>query len=407
MKRSIVKKLAIIAAAAFLAAGLACPALAKDKPKVVIGFLAHMTGAYAATQAGCMEGHMETIAYLNKANAVPGVELMGIWVDGGTDVAKSMAGFKKMMAHKPKPVVIHSESTPIGLVLKKWYIKAKTPTMEAGSDDRLFQLPSWTFSPACPNPNMCGAWVDYYLKNIWKDKSRKPKFAWLTWDNSFGRASITPKVKAYIKSKGVEIVGEEFVPMVPTDVSAQILRLKEKGVDFTYGGWYAEPLSVVIKEVAKQGLADKLTIGGAYCSTPENLIKYVGDLAGIAYAVSPAYSPSYALKHCPELVKIYNIKKREKNVFYMFAQGYMFASMGVEAVKIAAREVGPDKVDGPAVYKALQKIKGFTGKGMYAPVSFGPKKRFGQDKVFLMSHKNKQVQMLGLISAPDLTDIPK
>ena len=38
-------------------------------------------------------------------------------------------------------------------------------------------------------------------KYLWKDKNRKPRFAWLTWDSQAGREFITDKVKNYIKSK--------------------------------------------------------------------------------------------------------------------------------------------------------------------------------------------------------------
>jgi hypothetical protein len=87
----------------------------------------------------------------------------------------------------------------------------------------------------------------------------------------------------------VEIVGEEFIPMVPTGVSAQLLRLKEKKVDFTYGGFYARRLASVLKDADKLGLIDEITFGVGYASTPEALIKYVGDLTRNTWVVAPSF----------------------------------------------------------------------------------------------------------------------
>jgi len=252
--------LSILTVVAILTVGIALDTRAEEKKELVFGILGHMTGAYASGQAGIVESHMDCIKALNEMNYIPGATLKGIWVDGGTDAAKSMAGLKKMLAHEPKPVGITGMSTPIALALKKWYVKAQVPTVDTGSDVKLGKQPSWTFSPPCPNVNLAGAWVDYYLANIWKDKSRKPRFAFLTWDNGWGRSPITPEVKKYIESKGVDIVAEEFIPTVPTDVTAQMLRLKEKKVDFTFGGFYATALAVVLKHADKLGMIDDITI---------------------------------------------------------------------------------------------------------------------------------------------------
>ena len=397
------RKICLIFGMTFLATVFAFPVQAAEKRKVVIGYLGHMTGAYAAGQAGVMEGHLDCIKFLNAKNYVPGVELEGIWVDGGTDVAKSMAGFKKMMANKPEPVAIHAESTGIGLALKKWYIKESVPSIEAGSDDEFGRLPSWTFSPPCPYPNMCGAWIDYYLKHIWKEKGRKPRFAWLTWDNPFGRSSITDKVKKHLESKGVEIVGEEFIPGVPTDVTPQLLRLKEKGADFTFGGMYAEPLSVVLKDADKLGMVDSLVIGMAYAATPENLLKYSGDKTRNVYAIVPAYPSSVLVEKSPLIMASHKENKRENFFPSIYAHGFALASVAVEGVRIAASEVGPAKIDGMAVYNALQKIKHFDAFGSFAPITFGSKKRFGQDEVILTAYRDNKVVSLGVIPAPDLT----
>ncbi len=397
--------LSILTVVAILTVGIALDTRAEEKKELVFGIIGHMTGAYASAQAGIVEGHMDAIKTLNEMNYIPGATLKGIWVDGGTDAAKSMTGLKKMLAHEPKPVEITGMSTPIALALKKWYVKAQVPTVDTGSDVKLGKQPSWTFSIPCPNVNLAGAWVDYYLANIWKDKSRKPRFAFLTWDNGWGRSPITPEVKKYIESKGVDIVAEEFIPTVPTDVTAQMLRLKEKKVDFTYGGFYATALAIVLKDADKLGMIDDITIGCAYAHTPETLIKSVGDLTRNTWVVSPQYPETILLSEnrTPVIFKAYKDNGRTKFQYVTYAMGFAVASAAVEAARMAAEEVGVNNVDGRAVYNALKRLENFNSFGYYVPFSFNSGRWYGQDKCILMTFKDKKIAYKGVIPAPDLT----
>jgi len=404
-KQATIKFFCVMALAMMLAAGLVGQAWCEEKKELAFGAIIHVTGAYAAGQAGVLDGHLDCIKTLNAMNYIPGATLKALWVDGGTDAAKSLAGLKKMLAEDPKPLAVHGESTPIGLALKKWFVKAKVPAVEAGSDDKMGEKPSWTFSPPCPNVNFCGAWVDYFLSHIWKDKSRKPRFAFLTWDNAWGRSPITPKVKKYIESKGVEIVAEEFIPLVPTDVSAQLMRLKEKKVDFTYGGFYANAFAVVLNDAEKLGLVDDITFGVGYASTPEALIKYAGDRTRNTWVVAPSFPQSVLLgeNKIPVIAKAYKDGGYNKFPLVIYAHGFAMTSIMVEAARMAAEKVGVQKVDGQAMYDALKRMKNYNAMGFMAPISFDSGRWFGQDQCVLVRIQDQKIVYEGLIPAPDLT----
>jgi len=399
--KTFLKFFIVIAVSVVLMAGLTGQVQAKEK-EIVIGNILHMTGAYAATQAGIHEGCMDGVNYLNKRNYVPGAKLKAIWVDGGTDAAKSLTGLKKMLANKPKPVIIHAESTGIALALKKWYVKSKVPSIEGGNDDKFGEQPSWTFSATIPYVNICGAWVDYYLKNLWKDKTRKPRFAWLTWDNPFGRASIKPKVKEYIESKGVEIVAEEFIPGVPVDTTAQLMRLKEKKVDFTFGAFYTNAFAVAVKDADKLGMIDDITFG-AIAFPVDALPKYVGDLARNTWSPDFWVPESMIEDRAPIIFNAYKEGGYTKFNMAMYGTGFAMVSIAAEAIRIAAADVGTENVDGPAVYDAIKKIKDFTAWGFVSPISFHGGRWFGRDTITLVGYENKKTVFKGFISTPDLT----
>ena len=107
-------------------------ALADEKVKIRIGHLVHVTGAYAAGQAGLSEGFLDGIEAANTYMKIPGVVLDGFNIDGGTDTAKSMSAFKQMTEGNDAIVVMVGESTPIGIALKTWNIRKQIPRADFG-----------------------------------------------------------------------------------------------------------------------------------------------------------------------------------------------------------------------------------------------------------------------------------
>jgi len=406
MNKWVLNKMVFTFFSLFLIAGITGLAQA-DKTKVYLGHLVHITGPYGGTQVANNPGFLDGVELANKYMDLNGVEIVPIWKDGGSDAAKSMTAFKQMSEGKDKVVAMVGQSTGVALALKKWNIKKEIINVEGGSDDELTRLPSWTFSPTSPYVNELGLWVDWYLANIWPKKglNRKPRFAWLTWEVAYGRASITPKARAYIESKGVEIIGEEFIPYVPTDVSAQLLRLKEKGVDFTFGGMYQNAFAVVLKEMEKLGMIDQIDIGLCYAIVPGVLLDMVGPLARNTYIVSNIWPVAEWPNRCPKVLEIFKKNGRDKMGFP--PEGHaMTAGMALiacEAIRIAAHKVGPGNVDGKAVYDAIQTIKGYDMMGLRPPVTFNEKKRFGQDTAVLIRLNDNRQNVIGEYPCPDLT----
>jgi len=381
-------------------------ALAEEKVKFRIGHLVHVTGAYAAGQAGLPEGFLDGIEAANTYMKIPSVVLEGFNINGGTDTAKSMSAFKQMTEGNDAIVVMVGESTAMGIALKTWNIRKQIPNVEGGSDVEFLKLPSYTFSTVAPYVNQAGAWVDYYMSSIWPKKNlkRAPRFAWLTWDNPYGRAPITPQTIAYIKSKGIEIVDEEFIPSSPTDVGAQVLRMKEKGVDVTFGGMYHNALSVVLKELDKYGIIDQIDIGMTYAINPESLLALANDLARHVHITSLFWDFPNWEKHAPRLLEYYQ-KRTTPVTKFGYIVGFDKALVAAEAVRIAVETVGPDKVNGEAVYNALQKMNGFDSWGIGPPHSFSATKRYGQDSVYVMRLNNNTVNFVAEQAAPNLTGV--
>lgn len=374
------------------------PVFAQEKVKIKIGLIPHLTGAYAAVQAGANDTLADCINYANENNLIPGVELVGSWADGGTDVSKSMAAFKKLITETPKPVVIIGCGTPFSAALKSWHLKEMVPDVTGGSDLAFYRLPSATFSVSCPYQNQAGAFIDYFMEKIWK-KKRKPRFAWLTWDNAAGRAPITDEVEAYIKSKGVDIVGAEFIPMTPVDMTTQLLRLKKLKVDVVYGCAY--PYGKVLKDMQKLGLHGKITVGLMYWVDPNLVIKMAGPAAEGVWQTGIMYTSDSWPTKAPIVEELYTKNKRRslKNVY---GNGVWWVSVTIEAIKEAVKAVGAENVDGKAVFNALTTLKNFDNWGLAPPVSFSKTRRYGQDQVLIYHYENQKAKPIEFYPAPEL-----
>lgn len=384
-------------------------AIAVDKPVIAIGHLPHFTGAYGASQAAFASAQEDAIEWANSVNYVKGAELKLVWVDGGTDPAKSLAGFKKMVAGDPKPAVIIGESTGIGTALVKMHAKEKVPDVEGGMSLAMIDPPAWTFCQPPAYVDQFGAWVDYYLEHIWKGPG-KPKFAWLTWDNPFGKSPMTKEADLYLKSKGIEIVAREFIPNVPSNTTSQMMRLKKSGADFTYGGMYPSALAVVLKDMDKLGMTGTVSIGMSYATNIVELIKYVGELANGVHITAIGTLVTEWDRKSPMLQEMYEKNKRTDNKF-TYGNCWSKFAIAIEAVRLAAEKVGPENVDGQAVYDALTSMQGFDAWGTSPPVTFSATRRVGMDSVDIQTVESGKVVSKGYAKTPDLLpggkDVPK
>jgi ABC-type branched-subunit amino acid transport system substrate-binding protein len=374
-----------------------------EKPSYAIGHVTMLTGDYGPTMAGNNEGVMDAIQMINERLNWP-VEVKVVWVDGASQPAKSLSACKKMV-EQSNPVIYIDDTTPSALAIKAYAMNQKMPAVCGGGADPLWTLPSWSFSMMAPYQNQCGAWVDYYLKNIWPKKNlkRAPNFAWVTWDNAAGRATLTDKVKEYIKSKGVNIVpGDgEFIPMAAMELGAQMLRLKENQVDFTYGLLMHSQAVAVLKAAEKHGLIDTIDFN-ITTPRPDDIVEQVGDVARNVYAGIYTWTWDMFTEKAPMVLEYY--KKNNRNVpKVMYGPGFSWGLVAAEAVRMAAQEVGPTKVTGEACYNALTHMKNFPRGGVGSNITFSEKKRFGCDSIILQRLNDRKINVIGDIPAPNLT----
>ena len=338
--------------------------------KVTINVLPVLTrtGYYAATDKDVDDGLMAGIKHYNEIEYIPGVEIVAKAYDCGSDAAKTVSAFKMGLGQTPKPVLGFITFSAGAIAAKQLLEEEGLPLITPSSNPMLHAPGSINVSNGARFTGEIAAFVDYYLEYKWKE-SRPPRFAFCSWDTVFGHYVVTEELINYIKSKGVEYMGEVWIPANCTDVTPQMLQLKEWGVDFINGATQPPDTGVVLKDADRVGLTGKLTLGmGHWVSLPV-LLNDIGPLANGSihihgYPVVDDFEP---------WMKEAMIEAGTPDTGTLFfGAGLGWAALGFEGIKRAVEEVGAENVTGMDVYNGFRTIEEyyFPPSWKHSPFNF-------------------------------------
>jgi hypothetical protein len=143
-------------------------------------------------------------------------------------------------------------------------------------------------------------------------------------------------------------------------------------------------------------------MGWSYGTYLEELIKYVGPLANGLYRTASTHALNEWPKFCPQVKEMFIKKNMRPEDVTGWAQVWARFATAIEAVRVAAAAVGPEKVDGQAVYEALMGLSNFNTWQIGPPVRFSKTGRIGMDSVIIHKAEDQKVVFKGLEKAPDL-----
>lgn len=209
------------------------PVTPKEVEKVIkLGLIIDFTGAYAAAHSGAW---LAWQAFWRDLEDQGGLQVAGqayhveyLWGDNHYDTARSVAILKD---HVAKGVVgVTGWWTGESEALKPHVERAQVPYQGAGTTRAIVDPPGWVFGQSPLYPEYTASLAEIILAR-WEE-ARAPKFAFLSWDTSFGRGFSDPTAVEYCKSRGLEVVGNELFPVAATDVLTQMKRLQALNPDF-------------------------------------------------------------------------------------------------------------------------------------------------------------------------------
>jgi hypothetical protein len=368
-----------------------------------------LTGAYAEDSAAVLAGFEHYIAYVNETKMLApwrnekfpdNITIELLWRDDELKPEKAITIYEEL---KDKGLLVeHGSGSPqiLALMDKMAEDKVGATTMAVGP--YLLAPPKTVFIQYPIYTDACAAIADWFMDNWTED--RKPNVAYLTADNAMGKSVMIPEMDAYLEEAGFELVGSQFVPLVPTaPPTTQLTWLKDNNVDLALGVMINPGAQPTVKEMVRLDMgpdkAYKIVFGTASPGHSAVLAAAMGEL-GNGYVCAGSYPPLDdmavpGIAFCGELQDKY--RSGDKVTHIMYPHGVVEAMLQVEALRLAAQNKPADQLTPADVLEnGFYQIKNFeTGDITGSPLTFGPGDVVGIDSVVVHQVQNGKVVKIG------------
>lgn len=393
----------------FLALGFGWNQARAEEKTVTFLDLTDITGPISGLAGNLSEMCEATFKYYNAQGGVDGVKINYIGVDTRYDVARALSAYKRYRK-TPKLLLSNTIGTGLGKAIYPLIEQDKSTNYTPGDGEFQARL-SRTFIYSTPYQDVFSAALDWMVAD-WKKKGKTgmPVIGFMSWDNPYGREPFRGG-KEYAQKIGVKLLDPELFPTGTLKHDVWLNRLAQKGANYIYVGGVDPTQTNVIRDAYALGLTKTIQ----FVTDPWGPDQAVGvkshpeALEGSVIA-SPFSRGSDTNKH-PVIPKIWTeVLKRPLNTMPGSASiGYSWAMHFMAALKIALKDVGYEKLDGDAFYKALQKLKGMdvtqgaTGVCDYSPTS----RRMSRYIKFYRVSGGKVVPISGWQLSPDAVSLHK
>jgi len=369
------------------------------KEKVVeFGIITPVTGPYAASEQIGLSGRMDYTKYFNEEMAIPGVTIKARWSDSGGQIAPGISAYRRFV-ERGINIMCGSEVRTFD-ALKSSFEKDQVVFLTPSPvESLLYPVFPWIYSSAPTWGEQFAVLADHIMEN-WKEQ-RPPKLAFIIFDNPWGWEPAHTGMK-YAESIGIETLPIEIVPVVPLDVTPNLLRLSARGADFVYIQNIQPGAMVILKDAGRLGLIDKIQFCGCWASTGEAMLQATGTLSE-GYLL-PRDMPTPDETEIPGVQMLVDIMMKYQGRIINAAEygSCKDTAIAYEAIRRAIENVGYENLDGQAIKKEIDSIKDLhivTG----VTITYTPEDHRGSDKAAIYEVINgKIVRVSDWLTAPML-----
>jgi ABC-type branched-subunit amino acid transport system substrate-binding protein len=386
------------------------PPSAEAAKILYIGGTMSLTGAYADDSAAILAAYEDYVKYVNETKMLApwrkekfpaDITLELLWRDDELKPAKALTIYEELKAKGI--LVFRASGSPQALALKDRLKEDgfMAPSMATGP--YLMTPPGTILSYYPIYTDDMAAIADWFKEKWWKE-ARNPRAAYLTNDISSGKSIETPEMEGYLKKLGFELIGTQYVPLVPTaPPTTQLMWLKQNKIDLALGVMVNPGSQPTIKEAVRLGMGPnleyKIVFGQAAPSHLAVFAPAMGEL-GDGFVVAGSFPPLDhvsvpGIKFCNDLQTKYRPSKRATHIMYV--GGLLEAMTQVESLRLALQKVPFDKLTPRQVLEqGTYQIKNLpTGDLSSTPLTYGPGKIEGVDEVRVDQMQKGKVVKLG------------
>jgi ABC-type branched-subunit amino acid transport system substrate-binding protein len=171
------------------------------------------------------------------------------------------------------------------------------------------------------------------------------------------------------------------------------------GADFVFMNSLAGHYAVLLKDAEKLGLKEKIQFCvGSGAGQPE-LIKLAGSAAEGAWSTNVYPSWPNDSKGYKWVVEEFERQGRTPKSDDTCG-GISFARLGCEAIRTAAKKVGPENVDNNSIYDALCNLKDLDMWGLMPNISYAPDLRIPFNYYYVLEVKDKKWRDRAYVEVP-------
>lgn len=217
-----------------------------------------------------------------------------------------------------------------------------------------------------------------YIADAEKGSMKGVKIAFLYYDNPAGREPI-PVYEKLQKKLGFKF--RTFgVPAPGVEMGAQVTDITRRyRADWVIGHMFGRAPSVSLKELYRKGFPLDHYIGFVWNTFETDIAAAGKDISKGALSMSyTSLGNDFPIHR--EIKALYEKEGKPIHDYFnstgYYNRGIFWAAVQVEAVRLAIKHYGTP-VTGETVQKGFEKIKGFTGGGLFAPLEVVPEDHEG------------------------------
>jgi branched-chain amino acid transport system substrate-binding protein len=333
-------------------------------PEIKVGGLFDLTGITSDVGKSYARGVQDAVEWTNAHDGINGKRIKLIPTDYGYKIPEAVGAYKRMVDEKV--VLISGWGTGDTEALKEQAAKDKIPYVSASFSAHLAD-PSknpYNFFVAPTYSDELRAWLKW-VKDDWKDKSRKPKVAALYGDNPYGRSPMHAGA-LFAEEIGVDWVYDGILPGSFQDATSELLTMQKKGADYAYINVTTTGVSIILKDAQKLGLKTK------FGSNPYGFSEALAMVAkaNAEGVTGPMPHPPYGTK-VPGMQKILDFNKGKdissppRDAVYV--RGWASMLVIAEGLKRADKA---GQLTGEGIKKALETLSNFDMGGIACNVTY-------------------------------------
>jgi len=252
--------------------------------------------------------------------------------------------------------------------------------------------------------DMFGALMNYIAKT-------KPgaKVAVIAPDASYGRTLGEQPVIDYVKSKGLQWVGIEYLAGTASDTTLELKRIHDQKPDYIFLQTATGQSALVLKDADRLGILKDHTWAIGLTSFPRDLAGLAGERVKGMIGVTPYVLDTMVDNKALQTISSYTKAKLGRDWQMGFLMGWTLTGMpAVEGLRIAAEKYGWPLTTEQMLY-GLTSVKNYNWNDLFAgPVNTSPSRPFFASSLYLYQFDKTMfpIKIDTITDAPAISKVP-